>query len=173
MDVEYDRQGRRRVTLWKHAELDDIPVTSERTTPMTATATVSRPLTEAEVQAKESEWAPLLSQMHDDLERMRRDPDMPQHAVTRHEKAYGELHAAYVGLRDPETALRLERRDAPEPGTETLLRKCEQLQKADATLSAAEQFRQAMRDPEIQRLYFEQSGTARPAPATDRRLAKP
>ena len=171
---------RRRVTLWKATDTPDLdernpmptltqplPL-SKRAIDRPATAPpATRPYTEAEVEAKEADWAPLLTQMHRDLQEMRSDADTPQHAVQRHEKAYGELHAAYVGLRDPETATRLDGRWDDDPdatdGERAMLVKAEALQKSDSTLSSLEALKAAMRaDPSA---YFAQSGTARPAHA--------
>jgi hypothetical protein len=155
-----------RVLLWKAEGIPD----TERTD-MTATATAPR--TEAEIERLETEWTQLLNQMFDDLETMRSDPDTPQRAVQRHEKAYGDLHRAMIGLRNPEAASALDARDHARDenttdGERLLFAKCEQLVKADPRLSAAEQVRQAMRDPETLAAYYRESGTRPPAPLTRR-----
>jgi hypothetical protein len=154
-----------RVLLWK---AEDIPDTER--TDMTATATAPR--TEAEVEQLETEWSDLLTQLSDDLERMRSD-DTPPPVVARHERAYGNLHRAMLGLRSPEAATALDARDRARDenttdGERALFRKCEQLAKADPGLSAAEQVRQAMRDPEILASYYRESGTRPPALPTRR-----
>jgi hypothetical protein len=77
-----------------------------------ATPAAAAPRTEAEIEAKEAEIAPLLVQMHDDIQRMKSD-GTPGPVRERHERAYGELHWANVGLRDPERAAEAEQRAAP------------------------------------------------------------
>jgi hypothetical protein len=122
----------------------------------------ARPYSEAEIEAKEAEIAPLLTQMFDDIERMKSD-GTPGPVRERHEKAYGELHWANVGLRDPERAAQLEKSAAPTD--DSLLAKSEiALLKADPSLSPFEACKQAMRLNVDD--YFAQSGTSRPAPAT-------
>ncbi len=160
-----------KVLLWKSEDTPDL----ERTD-MAATATAPR--TEAEVEKLEGEWTELLSAMFDDLERMRKDPNTPDHAIQRHEQAYGNLHRAMLGLRSPEAASALDARDRERDeevtgGQRSLLAKCETLAKADPSLSPAEQFRRALADPEILAAYHRENGTRPPAPPTRRHaLAK-
>lgn len=190
MNVEIDPDGTRRCVIWKSDSADN----SHERTPMltelekrriggregatpadgsdrddggTRTAIASR--TEAELQAKETAWSKLLQEMHDDLEKMRAD-GTPAPIREHHERAYGALHVALVGLRDPQAARRLEgheRRALPDDDdSRTLLTKCEAIAKSEPDLSSAEAFRRSLRDPEVQRAYFEQSGTQPPpAPA--------
>jgi len=134
------------------------------------TATATAPRTEAEVEQLEREWSDLLGQLHDDLERMRSD-ETPAPIRERHERAYGNLHRALIGLRSPEAASAADARDRARDedttdGERSLFRKCEQLAKADPTLSAAEQMRRAMTDPGTLAAYYAESGTRPPAPPT-------
>jgi hypothetical protein len=127
---------------------------------MTATATAPR--TEAEVEQLEGEWSDLLSQLADDLERMKSD-NTPGPVVIRHEQAYGNLHRAMLGLRSPEAVSALEARDrardeSTTDGERALFSKCEALAKSDPTLSPAEQMRRAMADPEILARYHSETG---------------
>jgi hypothetical protein len=144
-------------------------------TDMSATATAPR--TEAEVEQLEAEWTEILSQLFDDLERMKSD-GTPAPVRENHERAYGNLHRAVIGLRSPEAASALDARDRERDeevtgGQRSLLAKCETLAKADPSLSPAEQFRRALADPEILAAYHRENGTRPPAPPTRRHaLAK-
>jgi hypothetical protein len=154
----------RRYLLFKAEGATD----SERTDDMAATATAPR--TEAEVEQLESEWSDLLGQLHDDLERMR-SAETPAPIRERHERAYGNLHRALIGLRSPEAASAADARDRARDedttdGERALFAKCEQIAKADPTLSAAEQMRRAMTDSGTLAAYYAESGTRPPAPPT-------
>jgi hypothetical protein len=114
--------------------------------------------------------------LFDDLERMKSD-GTPAPVRENHERAYGNLHRAVIGLRSPEAASALDARDRERDeevtgGQRSLLAKCETLAKADPSLSPAEQFRRALADPEILAAYHRENGTRPPAPPTRHALAK-
>ena len=126
-------------------------------------------LTLQEVEDRQQNMTPLLGDLHDDIARMRRDPETPPHVLERHERAHAALHREYRGLDEQRglaehvRARRAESDDAP-------IAEAAALQKSDRTLSPLEAFKAAMRaDPDA---YFAQSGTARPAPPTVHGLAK-
>jgi len=125
-------------------------------------------LTVPEIEDRQQNMTPLLADLHNDLARMRRDPETQPHVLERHERAHAALHREYRGLDEQRglaehvRARRADSNDAP-------ITEAAALQKSDRTLSPLEALKVAMRaDPDG---YFAQSGTARPAPAAGR-LAK-
>jgi hypothetical protein len=129
-------------------------------------------LTLQEIEDRQERMAPLLNDLHDDLRRMHRTPETAPHVIERHERAHAALAREYRGLDEQrglhEAAVAQSARD----GEPSVLAKADQLRKSDHTLSAAEAFRQALRDPQVLDEYYAQSGTARPVPATRDGLAK-
>lgn len=130
-------------------------------------------LTLQEIEDRQERMAPLLNDLHDDLRRMHRTPETAPHVIERHERAHAALAREYRGLDEQrglrEAAVAQSARD----GEPVVLAKADQLRKSDRSLSAAEAFRQAMRDPAVLDQYFAESGTARPvAPTTRHGLAK-
>ncbi len=123
-----------------------------------------------EIEDRQQTMAPLLVDLDSDIRKMRRgSPQVAPHVLERHERAHRALSREYRaldearGLAERVRARRAESGDAP-------LTEAAALQKSDTSLSPLEAMKQAIRaDPDG---YFEQSGTARPAPATGRQLAK-
>jgi hypothetical protein len=128
-------------------------------------------LTLQEIEDRQERMTPLLSGLHDDIRRMRRTPETPPHVLERHERAHTALGTEYKALDQQrglhEAAVAQSLRD----GEPSVLAKADELRKADHTLSAAEAFRHALRDPQVQAEYWAQAGTARPVAPT-RPLAK-
>ncbi len=138
-----------------------VPTQSERKTRM------ADPMTLPEIEEKEAEWAQLGVELEDDLQKLKADPATPQAMIQRHEKGIGALHKAYVALRRPDDVTADEARHAHEAagrseGLQSALSKAESLSKYDKTLSSAAAFREAMRDPAVQKAYYDEMGTAPP-----------
>ena len=127
-------------------------------------------LTVADIEGKQTTIAPLLGELHDDITKMRRAGTVAPHVLARHEDAHRNLADAYRGLDDQRSlAVARDRERLARPEDSPVV-SAAALQKSDRTLSPLEAFKAAMRaDPDA---YFAQSGTARPAPATGRQLAK-
>ena len=135
------------------------------------------PMTLPEIEEKEAEWAQLGVELEDDLQKLKADPATPQAMTQRCEKAIGALHRAYVGLRRPDEATAHEARDVhaaagKSPGLRDALSKAEQLQEFDPALSSAEAFREAARDPEVQKAYLAENGITAPVRPKPAGLAK-
>jgi hypothetical protein len=129
-------------------------------------------LTMQEIEDRQERMAPLLNDLHDDIRRMHRTPETPPHVLERHERAHRALGTEYQALDQQRGLHEAAVAQSVRGGEPSVLAKADQLRKSDHTLSAAEAFRQAMRDPQVLDEYFAQSGTARPVPPTRHGLAK-
>ncbi len=150
---------------WAGATPADSPLPKTERKPMTDQMTAQ------EIEAKEREWAQLGTELEDDLKRMRANFETPPAAIERHEKAIGALHRAYVGLRKPDDLSAVEAREAHEAasqsdGQRSALAKAEAIKKFDPSLSSAEAFRRAMRDPAVAAAYRREMGYAEPVALT-------
>jgi hypothetical protein len=125
-----------------------------------------------EIEDRQENMTPLLGDLYDDLRKMRRDPETPPHVLERHQRAYAGLAREYKGLDEARGLHEAAVARAGGDGEPAAIAKAAALQKSDHTLSAADAFRAAMRDPETLAQYYRESGTAPPAPSTSHQLAK-
>jgi hypothetical protein len=173
--VKLVKMEKERDTALAKAQAAEVELQKRRMGWAGATKTERKPMavqmTAQEIEEKEREWAQLGTELEDDLKRMRANPETPPAAIERHEKAIGALHRAYVGLRNPDDLTAIEAREAHEAasqsdGQRSALAKAEAIKKFDPSLSSAEAFRQAMRDPAVAAAYRREMGHAEPVALT-------
>jgi hypothetical protein len=128
-------------------------------------------LTLQEIEDRQARMTPVLSGLHHDIRRMHRTPETPPHVVERHQRAFDALGTEYRALDQQRGLAEAAQAQSLRDGEPSVLAKADELRKADHTLSAAEAFRRAMRDPQVQAAYWAQAGTAAPVAPT-RTLAK-
>ncbi len=128
---------------------------------------------------KAADWrlANALTELTADIKRMEADPHHSPAALARHKKARLALERELEHIYHPEAATEREARHARQQagtsdGEQAVLAKAEHIRKSDPSMSSAEAFRQAMRDPEILAAYYRESGTQPPPASTRPALAK-
>ena len=119
-----------------------------------------------QIEDEQTRIAPTLSDLYATMTKLRRDPTASPQVTAKVEGAHRELRAHYDhldrrrGLAELRSRSPLSRPDdAP-----SAMSKAEELQKADSSLSAAEAFRIAMRDPAVVSEYLALTGRS-PVPS--------
>jgi hypothetical protein len=137
---------------------------------------IGRPATESaagdgllslqQIEDEQTRIAPTLSDLYATMTKLRRDPTASPQVTAKVEGAHRELRAHYDHLDGQRGLAELRSRsplsrpdDAP-----SAMSKAEELQKADSSLSAAEAFRIAMRDPAVVSEYLALTGRS-PVPS--------